>query len=203
MRFDNKVDMTVALLAGKRFRVGTGGVIYYDERFTNSFRFENTDIGVLWELYNQDIWTEIGPRHVHQDLMDSYQDGQAWQCATKSSQGSYMNIKNQDRWVEPSWDKCIMYRLHPHNTLIQAHLNGAEIQVHNCGNWVREPNPCWYEDNQYRIKPVVKTVYEWMYKTTLSTNWMFEDSPMSEEEAKNHFGEYDYRKTGRSWEIEV
>jgi hypothetical protein len=60
MRFANKIDITTELLAGKRFRVGTGGVIHYDPRFANAFRFEHTDIGVLYELFDQDIWTEVG-----------------------------------------------------------------------------------------------------------------------------------------------
>jgi hypothetical protein len=55
--------MIHALVTGRRFRVGTSGMIYYNKRFTNPFRFEHTHIGVLIELFDQDIWTEIKPNY--------------------------------------------------------------------------------------------------------------------------------------------
>jgi hypothetical protein len=204
MKFESMTHMAHALVRGKRFRVGTGGVVYYDERFANPFRFENNHIGVLMELFDQDIWTKVGPKNIHQDLIDSYQDGQAWQHMVAPMQGLYLNIKNQNKWIEPSWDERIVYRLHPHNTLIQAFNSGAKIQVCNTyGNWVDEPNPCWYEDTQYRIKPTTKTVYEWMYKDRFNHKWKFVDSLMNEEEAKLYFCDLEYQKTGRSLEVEV
>jgi hypothetical protein len=59
MKFESKTHMVHALVTGRRFRVGTSGVIYYNKRFANPFRFEHTHIGVLIELFDQDIWTEI------------------------------------------------------------------------------------------------------------------------------------------------
>jgi hypothetical protein len=65
-----------------------------------------------------------------------------------------------------------------------------------------ELKPYWHEDSQYRIKPTTKTIYEWMYRSKGSTKWAIREILLSEEEAKRHFGRHEYRKTGRSWEVE-
>jgi hypothetical protein len=199
MQFESKTHMTKALLDGRWFRVGTSGTIHYDETYANPFRLDNTDIGNLWELYNKDIWTEVKPRHPHQDLMDSYQPGQAWQYWTSS--GSYQSCKANGLWVEPTWGPSNRYRLHPHNTLIQAYNSGAKIQCTKDGNWMDTANPSWIDYIQYRIKPT--TIYEWMFKAIGSTKWMIEVLLMTEDEAKNYFKDVEYRQTGRSWEVEA
>lgn len=196
--------MAHALVQGKRFRVGTGGVIYYDKRFTNHFRFENTDIGVLLELFDQDIWTEVTPVHTHQVLIDSYQEGQAWQFTLPYMQGVYADCEGCGVWIEPAWDERGTYRLHPHNTLIQEHRRGATVQAYICGDWIEEPSPDWYEDTKYRVKPATSTVYEWMCKPKLGHTWELEELLLTEEEAKEYYlNGHDYQKTGRSWEVEV
>jgi hypothetical protein len=136
MKFESKAQE----LLGKRFRNDNGDTIYFDPN---------------------EVWTEVKPRHIHQDLIDSYREGQAWQ---------YTNCKTTDvwedcfcaeeYWFEPLWNRSNQYRLHPHNDLIQAHSNGAVIQVKGNDEWGDAPNPSWFEDTQYRIKPQTKTAPE-------------------------------------------
>jgi hypothetical protein len=228
MKFESKAHMALALIAGNRFKAQTrdGGTLHYDERYTNPFRYgEEPAIGV-WHLYGEDIWEEVAthrmpifngawdlcqrivveeakPRHVHQHLIDSYIPGQAWQCMPAGA-STYCDRNIHGVWVEPVWNESTAYRLHPHNDLIQAHRNGAKIQAHICGDWVEEPKPDWYEDTEYRIKPATETVYEWMCKPKSGHTWALEELLMGEEEAeKYYYPDHDYRKTGRSWEVEV
>jgi hypothetical protein len=206
MKFNSKAHMTRALIEGKRFRLSTGSVVYYDERFANPFRFGDTGMGVLWELYDKDVWTEVTPVHTHQALIDAYHEGQAWQCTVPAMYGAYADCVSNGAWVEPSWDERITYRLHPHDTLIQAHNAGAKIQafVHALGAWVEQANPDWDTDVQYRAKPVTKVVHEWMCKPKLGHTWELEELLLSEEEAKEYYlNGHDYQKTGRSWEVEA
>ena len=42
---------------------------------------------------------------------------------------------------------------HKHADLIHAWAEGAEIQTFYNGKWEYEPNPCFYPDKEYRIKP--------------------------------------------------
>jgi hypothetical protein len=179
----------------------------------------------VWEDYGEDIWEEVTthrmpifngawdlcqrtlveeakPRHVHQDLIDSYQDGQAWQYKM-AGEDAYSDCKKNGVWVEPKWGARKTYRLHPHNELIQAHNNSAKIQAYVCGDWVEEPYPDWYEDTKYRIAPTKEFVliYEWRFKTP--GGWMIESLLMSEKDAKVYFERHEYQKTGRYWEVEV
>jgi hypothetical protein len=224
MKFKSKKQMIQALLDGRCFKVN-GEIIYYDESFANPFRHGLGSMVGMWQLYNEDIWEEIKPQHtpiiggpfdlyqsnvveeakphhVHQDLIDSYQAGQAWQLSVPHMDGVYTDCKTNGEWVKPDWYAHSTYRLHPHNKLIQAHRNGAKIQAYICGDWVEEPYPDWYEDTQYRVKPATKTVYEWMYKTKYKNNWIVESILLSEEEAKHYFNKHEYQKTSRSWEVE-
>jgi hypothetical protein len=204
MKFKSKAHMAQELIAGKRFKTSAGTIIYYNDELVNPFRCEEDEMSGIWDSYILDIWTELKSPHIHQYLIDSYREGQAWQYTTASLRGLYLSIKNQDEWVEPSWDECIVYRLHPHNELIQEHRNGAKIQTYVCGSWIEEYNPDWYEDSQYRVKPNTKTVYEWMFMSKLSYAWELEALLLSEEGAGEFYGDaYKYRKTGRSWEVEV
>jgi hypothetical protein len=228
MKFDSKAHMVRELLAGKKFkdRTRNNGILYYDERLINPFQYGKEPAFGIWQMYDKDIWEEIKPqntpiiggpydlcqsnvveevkpRNVHQDLIDSYQEGQAWQYTEPHMDGLYQDCRCHNVWVEPCWDESTIYRLHPHNAFIQAHRNGAKIQAYICGDWVEEPHPDWYEDTQYRVKPATKTVYEWMSKNQLDGAWVTTSLLMSEEEAKRHFIGYEYQKTGRSWEIET
>jgi hypothetical protein len=159
MRFRSKRHMAQELLAGKRFKNKSGLVIYYNERFLNPFRCNTKSIMDVWEDYDKDIWEEV-KYHVHRDLMDIYEEGQAWQV--DYGDGFKNNIDGDGNWFEPLWFESYSYRLHPHNELIQAYRKGAKIQVYTNNVWVNVPIPDWNEDAEYRIKPVTKTVYEWV-----------------------------------------
>lgn len=87
----------------------------------------------------------------HQYLIDNYDPEDTWQ---------YKNMQfNPIRrnWAicngEPEWHEGLNYRLHPHNDTIKAWKKGAKIESYIVGDWVEEPNPDWYGDTQYRIKP--------------------------------------------------
>jgi hypothetical protein len=115
----------------------------------------------------------------------------------------WLNVTHCLMPCEPAWKEDTQYRLHPHNDLIQAHHNDAEIQAYIRGNWEKATNPTWAEDIQYRIKPATKIVYEWIYKTNFAMDWEISPVLKSEEEAKDFFDRCEYKKTGRSWEIET
>jgi hypothetical protein len=202
VKFESKKQMAKELMDGKKFIDDSGLEIYYDERYPNPFRCSAEEMSGIWHMYDRDIWMEVdNQRHVHQDLMDSYQDGQSWQYRVDDNT-DWVNLFTQFACHQPAWYDDTQYRLHPHNELIQAHRNGAKIQAYICGDWVEESNPDWYEDTQYRIKPATKVVYEWMLKSKFSPKWMIEVLLMSEDEAKDYFSEHEYQKTGRSWEVE-
>jgi hypothetical protein len=204
MKFKSKAHMAQELMSGKRFSDDIDVVVYYDEKLPNPFRYGSNEMIGIWDDYNKDIWTEVKPRHIHQDLIDSYRTGQAWQYLEPHMDGLYKDCKSCSTWIEPSWNTRNKYRLHPHNDLIQAYRNGAKIQVYSNNEWIDiELEPYWYEDSQYRIKPAVKVVYEWLYKTNFSNDWEISPVLKSEEEAKDFFDRCKYKKTGRSWEVEA
>jgi hypothetical protein len=204
MKFDSKAHMAQELIAGKLFTSHLGVTIHYDpsEELTCPFRYGDKSIGGVWELYNRDIWEEVKPRHVHQDLIDSYQDGQVWQYRHNVN-ANWLNLSNHLTSWQPDWKEDTQYRLHPYNDLIQAHNSGAKIEYYVRGDWVVDTDPDWYEDIQYRIKPNTKTVYEWLYKTNFTSNWEISPVLKSEEEAKDFFDRCKYKKTGREFEVEV
>jgi hypothetical protein len=155
MEFESKAHMAQELITGKRFKNESGSIIYFDADEEIPFRCDEHPLTLLWGSFASDIWTEVKLRHVHQDLMDSYQDGQAWQYI--SDVGClYRDCVSHGAWIEPDWDERNTYHLHPHNTLIQAYCNGAKIQVCSYDEWVDVLDPYWYEDVQYRIKPVTE-----------------------------------------------
>jgi hypothetical protein len=157
MKFKSKAHMAQELIAGKRFKDNVGLVIFYDERFICPFRCSENDLLGVWSGYDEDIWTEVvESRDIHQELMDNYQEGQAWQLTIPGMNGIYTDCTFDGEWLEPSWDKRFTYRLHPHNEFIQAYRNGSKIQAYICGCWIEKYNPEWNEDTQYRIKPVTE-----------------------------------------------
>jgi hypothetical protein len=228
MRFDSKAHMVQELLAGKRFkdRTRNNGILYYDERLINPFQYGKEPAFGIWQMYDKDIWEEVEstsppvingsfdlcqrtvveevkPRHVHQDLIDSYQDGQVWQYRHNTN-ANWLDLSNHLTSWQPDWDEDTQYRLHPHNDLIQAHSRGAKIQVYSNDEWVDiELEPYWHEGSQYRIKPATKTIYEWTVETRFSRRLMIIPLLMNEEEASEYFHGRKYHKTGRSWEVEV
>jgi hypothetical protein len=198
MRFNSKAHMAQELMSGKRFADDIDVIVYYDEKLPNPFRYGSNEMNGIWDDYNKDVWTEVKPRHVHQDLIDSYQEGQLWQ----------FKGPNQKDWdsvliSKPRWCPSSNYRLHPHNDLIQAHRNGAKIQYYGMEGWTDVLSPNWDTDTQYRIKPSTKIVYEWIYKTNFTSDWEISPVLKTEEEAKDFFDRCKYKKTGRSWEVEV
>lgn len=211
MKFESKAHMAQELMAGKRFahRGNPHDVIYYDEREVNPFRFGHIKMMTVWDAWMDDVWEEVKHRHVHQDLIDSYQEGQAWQAYNKSN-GEWYNLRKSNTWLQPVWDANTEYRLHPHNEVIQAHRNGATIQCLDAEftNWQTIDSHAyiwWLEHIQYRVKPNTKTVYEWMYNAKYSKKWIIELMLMTEEEASNFYTntDFEYKKTGRSFEVEV
>jgi hypothetical protein len=200
MKFDSKSHMVQELIAGKQFESSSGAIICYNAAFSNPFRYDEDAMLSIWDAYDEDIWTEVKQHHVHQDLIDNYRKGQAWQYKPAGKE-LYTDCIVSGIWVEPVWAEDTVYRLHQHNDLIQAHRKGAEIQVYDQGEWVNVFNISWHEDTQYRIKPATSTVYEWIYKSKYDNKWLVEDTLMSEKEAKDRFRKREYRKTGRSWEV--
>ena len=215
MKFASKTYMAQELLAGKRFINKQGDTIYYDVFGLSSkspFRVSKYDqlataepMEGEWDAFNQDIWDEVKPRRVHQDLIDMYEEGQAWQAYNKVT-GEWYALRNSNTWLRPAWDANTQYRLHPHNELIQAHRNGAKIQLQTFrGDWVDTDNPDWDENVKYRIKTSTKTVYEWMFYSQNRSRWLVDGQLLSDDEAKLYYEveTVKYRKTGRSWEVEV
>jgi hypothetical protein len=99
--------------------------------------------------------TVIQPSHVHQDLINSYQEGQAWQYTLPHMDGIYRDCKEYGAWTKPKWNEETTYRLHPHDKCIQAYRNSVTIQIYRFGRWIDLTfEPCWCEDSQFRIKPV-------------------------------------------------
>lgn len=204
MRFESKAHMAQELLSGKRFRNKAGTIIHYNENKSYSpFRIGEDSMSSTWDTYIKDIWEEVKPRHVHQDLIDSYEKGQAWQYLEPHMAGLWQDSKSCNTWIEPCWNERNEYRLHPYNDLIQAFNNGAKIQYNYNGKWADTTNPNWCVYLQHRIKPTTKTIYEWMYKSMLDNKWEVESLIMDEKEAKKYFCKQEYKKTGRSWEVEV
>jgi hypothetical protein len=208
--------MAQELISGKRFFLLHDGAhriaeIYYDAKAMGSpFRIRSmpkgSEMKSSWDDWGKDIWEEIKPRHVHQDLIDSYQEGQAWQyrptCSPRWENCRYRS----GGWFIPEWREGVDYRLHPHNELIQAHSNGAEIQYYTHGDdeycWVDDPTPCWDTYLMYRIKPKLATLYEWMVRKHGA--WHVQSELCTESEAPSVFSAgyiVKYRKTGRSWEL--
>lgn len=217
MKFESKAHLIKELLNGKRFRT-TEAEIFYSEKTTPPFRFRrlNWDHSVpmegSWLDFNKDVWEEVKTppeRHIHQDLIDSYKPGQAWQF--KQNWGDWEDCIHDKTgvWFQPRWEPHQDYRLHPHNELIQAHRNGAEIQYYTHGDdeycWVDDPTPCWDTYLTYRIKPKQNVKYEWMFQTH-SGEWYISSELFTEQEIQElcliKGDDYkNYKKTGLSWEL--
>jgi hypothetical protein len=204
MKFDSKAHMAQELISGKRFTGDSEFVIYYDSKHVNPFRCNSDEMSGIWNSYCLDIWVEDKQHRAHQNLIDSYKEGQAWQYkgATKNTSFWVNSIDDDGDWCEPSWLRSVQYRLHPHNELIQAFNKGAKIEYLTSDGWAETTHPTWNEDTQYRIKPSTKIVYEWMYKPKSSNNWFIAYMLMDENLAKVELAKYEYRKTGRAWEVE-
>jgi hypothetical protein len=154
----------------------------------------------------------IKPEHkqnAHRTLIESYQIGQAWQRRA-GHESSWANIRDINNvWLEPQWLFNYEYRLHPQNDLIQAHENGAVLQVFDGDVWVTMTDTIgWYADMQYRIKPEevekpkTKIVHEWMIRK--HGTWTIDVNLYTEDEATDAFSAefiVSYQKTGRSWEL--
>jgi hypothetical protein len=91
-------------------------------------------------------------QHIHQDLMNMYQDDQAWQVNVGHT-GFVNNVNGDGKWISPIWYDLYTYRLHPYNDLIQAFNKGAKIEYYDNGKWKKATNPKWDVSVQYCIKP--------------------------------------------------
>jgi hypothetical protein len=204
MKFKSKAHMVQELIAGKRFldtESRDKSIIYYDPDAPSPFRYGNLSMAAVWNRFYKDIWQEIESSHVHQDLIDSYKEGQAWQYK-EAHQAAWHNSKNADTWMSPVWNETTEYRLHYHNDLIQEFNAGADIEFfddyHN--KWVSASSPTWDEGTKYRIKAKTKTVYEWM--ACYDGKWRISGTVMTEAHAAKCFNlAAEYQKTGRSFEV--
>ena len=87
----------------------------------------------------------------HQELIDSYDPLNTYQIDSDEGGDGWTTLKEVPQWLE-----CRDYRLHPHNSLIIAHSNGAKIQVFDYDGanteqyWHNDPNPTWDTNLKYR-----------------------------------------------------
>jgi hypothetical protein len=219
MKFESKSDMAQALVSGKQFSDGVS-ILYFDHTQFHPFRYGTESMpDSVWSSWSEDIWTEVTPttikmfaekvtpRHIHQDLIDSYEEGQAWQIM---GLGGWVNYERDGLWATPEWQIDQQYRIHKHNELIQAHKKGIEIErLMGDGTWISTPDPMWYNDYEYRIKPTIKkkTVYEWIHSTSMGDSYGYYTIFLSDDAVDSYFGcreECVFReKTGRSLEVGV
>ncbi len=202
MKFESKAHMAQELITGKRFTYNGFGVIFFDEQEKYPFRYEEEVLLSFWGEFDKDVWDEVTPRHIHQDLIDSYLDGQAWQFSQDNGASWEDCYGKYSGWDTPSWHTDTKYRFHPHNDLIQAFNSGAEIEYFedSINRWLPEMSPTWSENVKYRIKPKTKTVYEWMLRS-IKGELTISGKLMTEDEIKVFAGRRDYQKTGRSFEV--
>jgi hypothetical protein len=203
MKFESKAHMAQELMAGKRFTYRDLGVVFFDEYEPYPFRHENKGMSLLWTEFNKDVWEEVTSRHIHQDLIDSYQDGQAWQYRELTDGAQWENcITPKMEWLKPNWDERYFYRINPHNDLIQAFNNGSEIEFFedSINRWLHVMSPSWDESIKYRVKPKTKTVYEWMYLAYGNT-WILDHVLETESDASKRWKCTPHQKTGRLFEV--
>ena len=122
----------------------------------------------------------------HQALIDSYNPEDTWQCKAEGLEWVTLNTD-----LHPSFDDKYEWRLHPHNDLIKAWKKGAKIEAYIVGDWVEEPNPDWYEDTQYRIKPESEFVYP-LYKQSLLSRMIVRFTDKTEGEVVNRGSNHQY-----------
>lgn len=92
--------------------------------------------------------------------------------------------------------------------VMKAFEDGKEIEcsVKEQNRWTINTNPVWnWREFDYRIREEpkkMKTVYEWMLCDR--DLWFIANQLQTEQEAKENYSNYkEYKKTGRSWEVEV
>jgi hypothetical protein len=95
--------------------------------------------------------------------------------------------------------------------VMEAYENGAEIEckykyIKNY-NWEIVEHPAWnWTEAIYRVKqePKTKILKKWMSRSDKNSYWWIADFIMTEDEAKIYFeSSYEYKPTGREWEVEV
>ena len=92
--------------------------------------------------------------------------------------------------------------------VMEAYDNGAEIEFIN-RNITNDTfdlalYPLWnWRMYDYRIKEEPKEikVFEWICKRPNTKRWCINDDLVSEEDAVGYFGDYKYKKTGRSFMV--
>lgn len=134
----------------------------------------------------------------HTELKKTYVEGDVWQF--RSSELEDWELLTE----EPKWFEEFDYRIHPLNEFIKAHKAGEVVMwkdaiVKEDFNWDEE----WLEPSDFMVKPKTKIVYEWMWKSESSNDWLVSMHLSTEEGAVEHFGDTTYQKTGRSWEVET
>jgi hypothetical protein len=117
MKFESKAHMAQELMSGKRFTNNGEFVIYYDPTRVNPFRCNSYEMSHIWDAYYLDVWEEVKPKHVHQDLIDSYREGQVWQYR-HNSKASWLDLSNHLTSWQPDWDEDTQYRIKPATKIV-------------------------------------------------------------------------------------
>ena len=136
----------------------------------------------------------------HDELKKSYVEGDVWQFICRLG-GEWQSLVG-----EPNWSSTNYYdhRIHPLNEFIKAHNAGETVMWQDAvvGESFGWDHPKWKpEDFTIVQKPKTKTVYEWMWRE--NCNWYVNAKLVTEQEAYEQYEGLDYKKTGRSWEVEV
>lgn len=164
----------------------------------------------------------------HQHLIDSYDSEDTWQASSQHGEwetivaGEPMWFESSEyrihphndlikaqrngaiieKWVEayhptwftcygaPIWDEDATYRVMPEEHKTKAFMKGYANTLK-----ILNKRAC-------KTKPKTKTVHEWIWKNS-EGYWFLADVLSTEEEAAEAYSLYEYKKTGRSWEVEV
>ena len=164
----------------------------------------------------------------HQSLIDSYDPEDTWQASSQHGEwetivaGEPMWFESSEyrihphndlikaqrngaiieKWVEayhPTWFTCYgapicdedaTYRVMPEEHKTKAFMKGYANTLK-----ILNKRAC-------KAKPTTKTIYEWMVRGEFGY-WHLNGLLLTEDEAAKEFAEYEYKKTGRDWEVEV
>lgn len=172
-----------------------------------------------WASYHQGVepeWNENSNYrlHPHNDLIKAWKKGAKIQVS-----------KNEQYWHDnenPEWNEKLHYRIKPEyeftypiykknketgdlfrftaltvaRRLFFNNEYGVEYDSHT-----EHTSDIWQDWTPPEDTPQTKTVYEWMCRAE-SGNWIVQNKLLTEDQATNECW-IEYRKTGRSWEVEV
>lgn len=160
----------------------------YDPEDTWQFCKQTTYYGTDWETctgtpeWNEDEQYRI---HPHNDLIKAQRNGAIIEKWVEAHRPCWFTC-----YGEPDWDEKATYRVMPEEEKTAAFMRGytKTLKVLN-------------KSQSSTTKPKTKKVYEWMCKAG-SGNWVIQPVLYTEEQAYEQKW-IEYKKTGRSWEVEV